>query len=357
MLRFWEREGLSSGARRRARSRFRSRPLVEGMEARALLTAVPGVDYVLAGTRWSDPSHITYSIATDGVSWDHGDNILAATFDAKLGSGSWERAIARALATWESVANINIAQVADSPLDFDTPGRSQGDPHFGDIRFGGYAFLNNDTTTLAQSYYPPPNGLTAAGNVEVNTAMNFNLVADYDLYSVMLHETGHALGLAHATDPAEVMYASYQGVRAGLSPGDIAGIQAIYGPRTSDAYQQQGQGLAVSSAIDVTAALGATNQATLSDPALATIGGTEYFSVVAPTFPGATLQVTASAGNVSLLSLRVSLFDAAGTTLDVQGDPTAWGDNVTARTGQVGPGQRYFIAVTGATRDAFSVGA
>jgi hypothetical protein len=254
------------------------------------------------------------------------------------------------------VANINIARVADSSLDFDTPGLSQGDSRFGDIRFGGYQFLN-DATTLAQTYYPPPNGLTAAGNIEINMALNFNLGADYDLYSVMLHETGHALGLEHATNPAEVMYPNYQGIRAGLSPGDIAGIRAIYGPRTADAYQEQGQGLGSSSAIDLTPRLDATNRLLLADPSLATIGDTEYFSVVAPAIPGTTLQVTASAGNVSLLSPKVSLFDATGQALDVEADPAAWGNDVTAQSGQVVPGRRYVIAVTGATNDVFAVGA
>ena len=156
-----------------------------------------------------------------------------------------------ALATWESVANINIAQVADSGLPFNTPGLAQGDPRFGDIRFAGYAFLD-DTTTLARTYFPPPDTGTGSGDDEINTTMGFNLGSDYDLYSVMLHETGLALGLAEVTNPTEVMYGIYTGIRSGLAAGDIAGIQGLYGPRTADVFQQQGQGLGVSSAIDVT---------------------------------------------------------------------------------------------------------
>ena len=43
-----------------------------------------------------------------------------------------------------------------------------------------------------------------------------------------LHEAGHALGLAHSSDPNAVMYAYYH-VASGLTADDIAGIQALYG--------------------------------------------------------------------------------------------------------------------------------
>ena len=290
------------------------------------------------------------------MQWDHGITNLNATFNAKFGNGPWQRAIAEALATWESVANINIAQVADSGLPFNTPGLAQGDPRFGDIRFAGYAFPD-DTTTLARTYFPPPDTGTGSGDDEINTTMGFNVGSDYDLYSVMLHETGLALGLAEVSNPTEVMYGIYTGIRTGLSAGDIAGIQALYGPRTADVFQQQGQGLGVSSAIDVTSDLNAAHQLTLNNLSLSTIGDTEYFSVVAPSFPGATLEVTAAAGNISLLSPQVSVLSAAGQALDVEENPNAWGDNVTAQVSQIVPGQRYTIAVTGATQDDFAVGA
>lgn len=54
-------------------------------------------------------------------------------------------------------------------------------------------------------------------------------VNDVDLYTVALHEIGHALGLAHSRDPLAVMFASYAGPARGLSPDDIAGIQDLYG--------------------------------------------------------------------------------------------------------------------------------
>src|SRR5436305_12852191 len=125
------------GSRRRAIRVWRTS--WERLEARELL-ASPGSDYRLSGLQWPDPSHITYSLAPDGVFWDHGVNNANATFDAQLGTGTWQRQLARALATWEAVANLNIAQVPDAPFDWNALGLAQGDPRFGDIRFGGYPF-------------------------------------------------------------------------------------------------------------------------------------------------------------------------------------------------------------------------
>lgn len=327
---------------------------IETLEGRALMASSP-TDYVLTGLQWTNPNHVTYSIAPDGVQWDHGINNLNAVFNARFG-GAWQREIARALATWESVANINIGQVSDGPYNLDTLGLSQSDPRFGDIRFGGYAFAN-DTTTLAQTYYPPPNGSTSAGDVEVNTSMSYNVGSDFDVFSVLLHETGHALGLAHPTSTDVVMSARYHGVLTGLAEGDIAGIQAIYGPRTDDVYQAQGLGVRQDAPINVTPMLNATGGAILPNVSLATIGDTEYFSIVAPAGASGVLQVVAASHTLSLLSPKVSLYDSSGNLLDSEANPSAWGDNVTVHASGIVAGQRYLVAVTGATSDVFAVGA
>src|SRR5262245_28838878 len=74
------------GSPRTPSVRSKHRLAWEQLEPRALLTAIPGYDYVVTGYRWSNPAHITYSIAPDGVFWDHGTNNLNATLNAKLGT-------------------------------------------------------------------------------------------------------------------------------------------------------------------------------------------------------------------------------------------------------------------------------
>jgi Matrixin len=333
---------------RRDRHRRPYRPLCQDLEARTLL-------YAVSGLSWPDPHHITYSIVADGVSWDHGTNRLNAALNEQFGTSAWKRELARALQTWASVANIDIVSTTDANLPFNSPGKEQGDSRFGDIRVGGYRFP--DRNLLAQTFFPPPNGVTASGDSEINLAIDWSIGGGTDLYSVMLHEFGHSLCLAHTEDFGAVMYPVYHGVRTGLTPDDIAGIQSIYGPRLPDSYQAKGQAVSFATAADLTNALDSSHHAALSGVELATIGDTEYFRVVAPAQPGFQLQVTVEAAGVSLLSPSVSVFDTSQTSLDSQANPAAWGNNVQATVATVSPSATYYIAVTGATADVFATGA
>jgi len=350
--------GLQGLVRPRRGPKRTQRPLCEPLEDRALM-ATAGIDYTLTGLKWSDPSRITYSIAPDGVYWGHGTDTLNAYFNSTIGTnGSWQRAIARALATWQSVANINIVQVADGQYDEDTRGQSQGDPRFGDIRFGGYSYSNNNQTTLAATAFPPPQGWTIAGDVQINTNLKYAVNgSNYDLYSVMLHETGHSLGLDHVTNTVDVMDGTYQGVRTKLASGDIAGIQAIYGARKLDVYQGQGYGLTSAAPIDLSPALVSASTSTAASASLTKIGDVEWFTFVAPSYATGTWQATASASNLSLLSPKITVYDANMNMVGQSSNPNAWGNAVTVSPSGIVGGQRFYIAVTGATGDVFDTGA
>jgi hypothetical protein len=61
--------------------------------------------------------------------------------------------------------------------------------------------------TLAHTFYPaPPNSEPIAGDMHMDADEPWRSGANVDLYSVALHETGHALGLGHSDRPGAVMY-------------------------------------------------------------------------------------------------------------------------------------------------------
>ncbi len=322
-----------------------------------MLTATGGlgVDYTLMGGKWDDSQTITFSIPADGVSWGSGTNNINAKLDAEFNGTSWVGLISDALQVWSAATNLNFALVTDGNESFNTSGIAEGDSRFGDIRIGGYDL--GSSTTIAQTYGPPPNGNTASGDVLLNTSMNFAAGSGYDFESVMIHEIGHALGLGESPQPTSVMYSYYTGVHHSLSPYDVEGIQSLYGARSADSYQSQGQATSTSTALDLTSFLNSSNQTQLGGVSLSSIGDTEYFSVVTPAINGSTLKVAAQPSGYSQLSPKVTVIDpSTGAVLATAQNPSVDGQLALTSIPGVVPGHRYLIEVTGATSDHFAVG-
>lgn len=98
------------------------------------------------------------------------------------------------------------------------------------VRFGGaslYAKFGNAGGVLGAAT-PPPSGviqLDSAENWSLATPAPFNQVS---LLAVVLHEIGHALGLAHSNNPASLMY-PFGPPLAIIDAESIEAIQSIYG--------------------------------------------------------------------------------------------------------------------------------
>lgn len=120
---------------------------------------------------------ITFSFMPDGASMGDGTrNTLYATFDSLYGSTTaWKSILIAQLNRWASVSGgkLNFIGHVDTGLPFNYPGRTQNDPNAGDIRISARS-LDGSGGTLAQTYFPPPNGWTAAGDSQLDQNENWD---------------------------------------------------------------------------------------------------------------------------------------------------------------------------------------
>ena len=94
---------------------------------------------------------------------------------------------------------------------------------------------------LAHTFYPVPvNAESIAGDMHLDADEKWQAGADVDIYSVALHEAGHALGLGHSDKPGDVMYPYYRSGMA-LSAHDIGAVQSLYGALTNGVSATVGQ--------------------------------------------------------------------------------------------------------------------
>jgi MYXO-CTERM domain-containing protein len=110
------------------------------------------------------------------------------------------------------------------------------------IIFHDGSWPHNDglnTLALTTVTYFTDTGELWDADIEINSAQNTISVGDpvakggFDLESILTHEAGHFLGLAHTTDAQAVMYWEYQPDstrKRTLTGDDVAGICTVYRP-------------------------------------------------------------------------------------------------------------------------------
>lgn len=151
-------------------------------------------------------------------------NYVFGELTAKLAASISQMQIAGAFQEWAKYGRLKF-----------TPGTDPRAPHTINIFFASGAHgdpypFDGPGKVLAHTFYPaPPNPEPIAGDMHLDGDERWQVGADVDLFTVALHETGHALGLGHSDQPGAVMYPYYRR-GAKLSADDIAGIRDLYGP-------------------------------------------------------------------------------------------------------------------------------
>jgi hypothetical protein len=157
-----------------------------------------------------------------------------------------QRIIDQSFATWVSSTCVDTGQAPGIAIS------NLGKAECGEVKYNkesanqnlivfrddGWPYSDpNSTLGLTTVTFNAETGEIFDADMEIN-ASERNLstseqvpASGFDLLSVVTHEAGHFLGLAHATNPTSTMYASYKpgsGALRDLDPDDVAGLCSIY---------------------------------------------------------------------------------------------------------------------------------
>jgi hypothetical protein len=177
-------------------------------------------------------ARVTYAFADGTLQFDDARNcgVLApmkALSRHDLPFETLVKETAAAFRVWERAANLSFHRVANAQ-DADIVLGAQGQPR-------RRAFANVTFSSDGQEGVRAIDQALVCLNPEQKWKVGFGGDTEsYDIRYTLIHEIGHAIGLDHPGPSGQVMGFRYTENFPGLQPGDLRGVQRLYGHRVSD---------------------------------------------------------------------------------------------------------------------------
>ena len=302
------------------------------------------------GVPWSNPGHLTLSLAPDGTQIAGQTSSLFATLNAQQPTAAWEADILGAVQTWAVNTNLNVGVVSDNGQPFGSSGAGQ---RFGDIRIGA-APLSPGVLAISVPHDPFVSG-GWSGDIILNSNIDFTQ-PQTDLYGVLLHELGHVFGLGASTDPTSVLYQNATWVTTQLAASDVTAIRALYGapPATPLGRHTLQTAAPIRFPSDDGSVYTGTTPLTAFGDVVAP-GQNDFFLVQTASFTGQMTFRLQTVG-ISLLAPELTVYDASGNVLGQAASMSIQGDTVSVQLNSVTANTTYYISVEAATTGLFAAG-